>query len=123
MGRIDGVVPPDVMPYNFGDNWLFDASVEDQQRLEESSVATLAALHDIDRPEERFAFLASNRTEETALRRHFADTWDYYQWVADGSPSPLIEKCFAWLADHWPDDEGTDRAELGRRPHRQHDVP
>src|SRR5580658_8943822 len=23
MGRVDGEVPPDVMPYPFGDNWLF----------------------------------------------------------------------------------------------------
>ena len=26
MDRIDGVVPQDVLPYNFGDNWLYDAS-------------------------------------------------------------------------------------------------
>src|SRR3712207_3035676 len=25
MDRIEGVVPPDVMPYPFGDNWLYDA--------------------------------------------------------------------------------------------------
>ena len=29
MGRVDGVVPPDVMPYPFGDNWLFDADPVD----------------------------------------------------------------------------------------------
>ena len=33
MDRIDGVVPPDVLPYNFGDNWLSDAAPEDQRRL------------------------------------------------------------------------------------------
>ncbi len=26
MERIDGLVPPDVLPYTFGDNWVFDAS-------------------------------------------------------------------------------------------------
>ena len=25
MERIDGIVPPDVLPYTFGDNWFFDA--------------------------------------------------------------------------------------------------
>ena len=29
MSRVDGQVPPDVMPYNFGDSWLFDASTDD----------------------------------------------------------------------------------------------
>ena len=26
MRRVDGLVPPDIMPYTFGDNWLFDAA-------------------------------------------------------------------------------------------------
>ena len=106
MGRVEGVVPPDVMPYNFGDNWLFDASPEDQQRLEDTSIATLAALHGIPEPEKTFSFLASERAEETALQRHVGASWDYYEWVADGTPSPLIERCFDWLRDRWPADEG-----------------
>ena len=36
MDRIDGVVPQDVLPYNFGDNWLHDASRDDQRRLQDS---------------------------------------------------------------------------------------
>ena len=38
MERIDGEVPPDVMPYSFGDNWLYDASRDDQRTLQNSSV-------------------------------------------------------------------------------------
>ena len=48
----------------------------------------------------------------------------YYEWVAaDGARSPLIERTFAWLEDHWPAAEGDAVIVLGRRPHRQHDVP
>ncbi len=47
MERVDGVVPPDVLPYTFGDNWFFDADVEDQQRLERQAVETVAALHEL----------------------------------------------------------------------------
>ena len=47
MDRIDGVVPPDVPPYNWGDNWLADASVEDQRRLQDNTVAAIAGLHSI----------------------------------------------------------------------------
>ena len=30
----------------------------------------------------------------------------YYEWVAEGTPSPLIERCFDWLEEHWPAAEG-----------------
>src|SRR5712671_6471805 len=36
MGRVEGQVPPDVMPYNFGDSWLYDASSPDRSRLQQS---------------------------------------------------------------------------------------
>ena len=42
MDRVDGIVPPDVMPYTFGDNWLFDAPVDDQRQLQDSTVEVLA---------------------------------------------------------------------------------
>ena len=43
MDRVDGVVPQDVLPYNFGDNWLFDADPSDQRRLQDAPVEVLAA--------------------------------------------------------------------------------
>ncbi|MEY2473079.1 MAG: hypothetical protein QOK28_2408 [Actinomycetota bacterium] len=105
MGRVDGVVPPDVLPYDFGDNWLFDASRDDQQRLEDSSVAVLASLHAIDDPQRHFDFMPW--PSGSALRAHVDASWDYYQWVVgDGPRSPLIESCFEWLDKHWPSEEG-----------------
>ncbi len=107
MSRITGEVPPDVLPYDFGDNWLFDASLEDQQRLEEASVDVLARLHGIEDPTTHFDFLASEAEGDTPLRRHVADLRAYYEWVSsDGNRSPLIERCFEWMEEHWPADEG-----------------
>lgn len=106
MSRAEGLVPPDVMPYNFGDSWLFDASADEQRRLEESTVEALATLHGIDDPEVHFAFLASDADGETALRRHVADLRSYYEWVAsDGNRSPLIERTFEWMDANWPADD------------------
>lgn len=106
MERRHGVVPPDLLPYAFGDNWLFDAPHEDQRTLQDSTIAVLAELHGIDRPAERFPFLALDRAEPTALGRHVGDWEDYYEWiVADGLRSPLLEACLAWLHDHWPADD------------------
>ncbi len=107
MERVEGQVPPDVMPYNFG-SWLKDASPAEQTRLQESTVGVLAALHGIPDAEQTFSFLRDpERPEPTALARHVADQWAFYEWVAsDGIRSPLIERCFAWLREHWPKDEG-----------------
>jgi aminoglycoside phosphotransferase (APT) family kinase protein len=106
MERIDGDVPPDVMPYNFGDSWLYDASPADRLRLQDASAATLARLHAIDLDAVDASFLELDRSEPTPLRRHVADQWDYYRWVSGDRPQSVIEAGFAWLDAHWPDDEG-----------------
>lgn len=107
MGRVDGRVPPDVMPYSFGDNWLHDADPADQRRLQDATVDVLAELHAVARPEERFGFLLAERAGGTPLRRRVAETRAWYDFAAaDGFRSPLVERSFAWLDDHWPADEG-----------------
>lgn len=104
MSRVDGVVPPDVMPYTFGDNWLFDAARSDQERLERATVGVLAELHGM--PLDGLGFLALDEPGETPLRRHVAHTRAWYDFaVTDSGRSPLLERGFAWLEDHWPEDE------------------
>jgi aminoglycoside phosphotransferase (APT) family kinase protein len=106
MSRVDGVVPPDVMPYTFGGNWLYDATPAEQHRLQTTTVEAIATLHDIDRPAERFRFLEKSAPGDTPLRRHVANTRAWYDMVArEGAPSPLVERGFAWLADNWPKHE------------------
>jgi aminoglycoside phosphotransferase (APT) family kinase protein len=105
MDRVDGIVPPDVMPYNFGDSWLYDATPEEQRRLQDSTVGILAGLHDIDDPETRFSFLAKSTPGDTPLRRHVAHTREWYEFAAArAKPSSLIEDGFAWLEANWPDE-------------------
>jgi aminoglycoside phosphotransferase (APT) family kinase protein len=106
MERIDGEVPPDVMPYNFGDSWLFDATVEDQRKLQDTTVEVLAELHSIEEVDEQFGFLAFDDAGDTALRRHVAHSRSWYEFAHEGHRSSLIERGFAWLDDHWPSHEG-----------------
>ncbi|MEX0875442.1 MAG: phosphotransferase family protein [Actinomycetota bacterium] len=106
MERIEGEVPPDVMPYNFGDSWLFAAAASDQRRLQDSSVAVLAKLHAIERPTETFEFLECDEPGDTHLRRHVAHTRAWYEYCATGGDrSPLIERAFAWIESNWPSTE------------------
>ncbi len=103
MSRVEGDVPPDVMPYTFGDNWLFDAPPSKSRVLQDASVAVLADLHAIERPEEVFGFLTFDEPGATALERHVAHTKAWYAYaVSGGGRSRLVERCFEWLDDHRP---------------------
>jgi aminoglycoside phosphotransferase (APT) family kinase protein len=107
MSRVDGKPPPDVMPYNFGDSWLFDASPDDQTTLVQTTVDVIAQLHAIEDPVRRFDFLELATPGDTALRRHVAHTRAWYEWAADATAGcGLIEDAFTWLQSNWPEHEG-----------------
>jgi aminoglycoside phosphotransferase (APT) family kinase protein len=104
MDRIDGLVPRDVLPYNFGDNWLHDASLEDQRRLQDATVKVVADLHSIPDAETTFAFLDPDQPGETALARNLARTRAWYEFAtADIGRSPIAERGLAWLEAHLPE--------------------
>jgi aminoglycoside phosphotransferase (APT) family kinase protein len=114
MERIEGIVPPDVMPYTFGDNWFFDAPADDRHRLQDDTIAAIAGLHQIPDAEHTFAFLDPQSLDDrdhagtTPLRRHFEKTRSWYEWavldagVDQGGRSALIDRALVWLDEHWP---------------------
>ncbi|HAM03202.1 MAG TPA: phosphotransferase family protein [Acidimicrobiaceae bacterium] len=113
MERVEGDVPPDVMPYPFG-SWLSEAAPTDQRRLQDAAVRTLAAIHDAEVSADDVSFLELDERGDSALRRHVAHSASYYEWVvSDGARSPLIERAFAWLEEHWPAHEGGTRISWG----------
>jgi aminoglycoside phosphotransferase (APT) family kinase protein len=73
MRRVDGRVPPDVLPYNFGDSWLYDASPAERRHLQDATIGVLARLHAVDRAAERFA--VRSRTRRRTGRRPCAGGW------------------------------------------------
>ena len=106
MGRVDGVVPTDNPPYVFG-GWVLDASEEERQRLQESSLRTLADIHAITDVSTRFPDLAAEAGSD-ALRAMVDGQRAYYDWTRrnDGVRVPVIEETFDWLEKHWPEDPG-----------------
>jgi aminoglycoside phosphotransferase (APT) family kinase protein len=111
MERVEGIVPPDVMPYTFGDNWFFDSLPEDQRRLQDATVAAIAGLHQIPKAPETFAFLDvhdHDHAGSTPLRRQFEKNRAWYEWAVKdagamgGGRSPLIDRAVAWLDGNWP---------------------
>lgn len=106
MDCVDGVVPPDVMPYTFGGNWFADATEEQQRTLQDSTVEAIAKLHSIPDADKTFSFLQEiDPPGDTALRRHFGWLKDWYQYAAAGlGRSPLVERALVWLEENFPED-------------------
>ena len=106
MDRVDGQVPPDVMPYTFGGNWFADAPLERQRELQDSTVEVLAKLHAIPDAAERFGYLSEiDPPGDTPLHRHFGWLKGWYEYaVPDIGRSPLVERALQWLEDNFPED-------------------
>ncbi len=103
MDRIEGIVPPDVMPYTFGDNWLFDAPAERGRQLQDATVDVLARLHAIAEPERTLGFLAPSHPGDTMLARNLAATRAWYEWAAaDLGRSQLVDRALNWLEANRP---------------------
>ena len=104
MDHVDGIVPPDVMPYTFGDNWFADAPVDKQRELQDTTIAVLAQLHSIPDAAKTFGFLTDvDPPGETPLHRHFNWLKKWYQFaVPDIGRSELVERALDWLEDNFP---------------------
>ena len=106
MDHVEGIVPPDVMPYTFGDNWFADAPTDKQRLLQDSTVEVLAKLHAIPDAAETFGFLTEvDPPGDTPLRRHFNWLKEWYEYaVPDIGISTTVEAALTWLEDNFPAD-------------------
>jgi aminoglycoside phosphotransferase (APT) family kinase protein len=116
MDRIDGIVPPDVPPYNWGTapdidgNWITDATDEQRRTLQDSTIKAIVGLHEIPNAAEVFSFLdRHDYPGETNLARNLAWARAWYEWsVPDIGRSPMTEKALDWLEANIPDTAGQD---------------
>ncbi len=113
MERIDGLVPPDVLPYTFEGSWLFEGSASDRQTLQTSAIEAMAGIHSITPDRFDLDFLHVEASGDTALER-LLDRWkSYHSWVIQDTPSPVLQEGFAWLEDNLPTDVGADALAWG----------
>lgn len=103
MDHVDGRVPPDNLPYTFGDNWLAQADEANRRRLQDTTVDAIADLHEISAVATKLPSLDRSEAGDSPLRRHVAHTRVWYALAeAAGTRSRLIEQTFDWLTAHWP---------------------
>lgn len=112
MDRVDGRIPPDVMPYTF-EGWVLEASPAERRHLQDGAVAVLAGIHGIDLTavaaggtDTSFLEFPSADAGASPLRRHVEHWRTYYDWMRGDGRLPLVDATFTWLEDHWPDEEG-----------------
>ena len=108
MERIDGLVPPDVLPYTFEGNWVSGGSASDRQALQTSAIEAMAGIHSITPDRFDLDFLQVEASGETALERLLNRWKGYHSWVIQDMPSPVLQEGFAWLEDNLPTDVGAD---------------
>ena len=104
MDRIEGRVPPDILPYPM-DGWVRDLSPAERRALQDKSVAVLAGIHSIEIGDGSADFLEPDPAlGATPLERHFAQEQAFYEWMADGAGRrfPTIERAHTWIEDNWP---------------------
>ncbi|KXP01439.1 phosphotransferase family protein [Tsukamurella pseudospumae] len=99
MDRIDGEVPPDVMPYTFG-AWRPDSTDADLRELGDASVDVIATIHGVTPPGDG---IPMPEPGETALAAHLRRLRAFYDWAAEGHRrAPVLDRALAWAEDHLP---------------------
>ncbi|MFW0791158.1 phosphotransferase family protein [Gordonia sp. CPCC 205333] len=100
MGRVEGEIPPDVMPYTFG-SWVGDASDEQRALLQTETIRVLAQIHQCPVP----GGLDMPHGDETPLQAHIRRLREFYEWTIKGrNGSPLIDHGLTWVADNLPEE-------------------
>lgn len=103
MDRVDGRVPPDVLPYPFDGSWVQLAAPHERERMQRQTIDILAAIHGVQLgDDERDDLSAAGGDAPTPLRRHFEQERAFYTWACDGLRFPILERAFDWLEARWP---------------------
>lgn len=103
MERVDGRVPPDVLPYTM-DGYVLGLDPEVRRRMQDATVDVLAQIHTVPvGAGTDFLEYEGDVDDSTALRRH-VDHWRrYHDWVCGGRTVPVLEDAAGWLEANWPD--------------------
>ena len=103
MDRIDGLVPPDVLPYNFGDNWLYDATARGAAPTPGHTVEGAGrAARDPGRRDDVRLPRPRRTPGDTPLARNLARTRAWYEFAVTGHRSLADRRARPRLAGGQP---------------------
>jgi aminoglycoside phosphotransferase (APT) family kinase protein len=106
MPRIEGEAPADIPPYTMM-GWVADATPQQRASMQTATLGVLTKLHELTLENADLSFLARPQHGPTPLRQQLEHERWYYEWAREGDTYPLIERTFAWLDDHLPEEGPT----------------
>jgi aminoglycoside phosphotransferase (APT) family kinase protein len=100
MDRVEGRVPPDVMPYPI-EGFVLELTDEERRHLQDTTVDALVEIHRVPLGEHT-DFLQYEEPGDTALRRHVNHWRALHDWVRGDRAIPVLDDALAWLKANWP---------------------
>ena len=104
MEFVEGQVPADDRPTFFEAGFLADASVDAQRRFYDSCIDSIACIHRAPVDEALVAQLTRRTRGATALAREVHWLADLYAWGKGPAEQRVLDRAFAWVLGHLPDD-------------------
>jgi aminoglycoside phosphotransferase (APT) family kinase protein len=106
MEKLEGSVPSDSPPYH-STGWIVDLAPDAREALWWSGLEAMAAVHELDWQDPKFAFIRRPEAGRTPLCAQL-DYWDQYlSWGMERERYPLLEAGRAWLEANQPAAEPT----------------
>ncbi len=104
MDRVDGLVPPDRLPYTM-QGWLLEAAPEVQRQVQTTGLETLAAVHAIDWRTAGLDLLDAPQYGATGLDQQLGFYEHFLEWGRGEHPQPRLHQVAEWLRANRPDPE------------------
>ena len=101
MGKVRGAAPADNPPYTT-EGWLFDGTPEQQRRLCEGGLDTMARVHLVDWRGLDLGFLDKTSRGPIGLTQQLDYYREYLAWASAGRPQPIAEAALVWLEANRP---------------------
>ena len=101
MGKIDGVIPPDIPPYHsFG--LYYDATPEQRAKMWWGCLEKIARIHKLDWKALGLSFLGVPGGGTDPLDRELKYWEGYLDWVMEkpGEPQPILRAALKWLQEN-----------------------
>ena len=104
MDRVDGLVPPDRLPYTM-QGWLLEATPEQQREVQTTGIEVLAQLHAIDWRAAGLDLLDDPTYGTIGLDQQLGFYEHFLEWGRGDHPQPRLHEVARWLRDNRPDPE------------------
>ena len=105
-GKVEGDVPPDMMPYTM-QGWVLELSADQRAKLQRNALKTLAEIHSLDTSNPALDFLNRPQYGQGAIEQHLTYQQFYYDWAKGQDRYPVIEDAFDWLKENRPPEPQT----------------